>query len=45
MLTDKVELIELPKDSYQQDSDLLIYPSGKMFFFYLRFQVNRQQTL
>ena len=45
ILTDKVEFIELPKDSYQQDSDLLIYPSGKMFFFYLCFQVNWQQTL
>ena len=31
--TDKFELIELPKDSYPQDSDLLIYSSCQICFF------------
>ena len=37
--TDKVELIELSKDSYSQDSYLLTY------FLYLRFQIAQQRLL
>ena len=43
--TDKVELTELPKDSYPQDSDLLTYPSCQMRFLYWCVQIARQQIL
>ena len=37
--TDKVELTELPKDSYPHDSDLLTYPSCQMRFLYWCVQI------